>query len=775
MYGLDIGSDITPDLDQALEGRLQQLISQAWENNKDARVPHEERMLKDLRQRNGEYDPNIIQDIRAQGGSEIFMMITGTKCRGLNAWIRDIMLHDIDKPWGLEPTKIPSLPAWAQQAVMERIGQVMNQDGEPPEDMVRRLSDMLMEEIVYQSKEAAKRMEKVIQDQLQEADWRGEMEKFVDDFVTFSNAFIKGPVFRNKKRLKWESRFGGMMPVISTTPQITFKRVSPFDIYPSPNAETVNDGELIEHIRFTRGELYNLIGLDGYLEDQIRDALAEYGEGGLRHWMWSESERAYAEGKERWWMNKREGLIDAINYWGFVQGRILTEWGVPVKDEDADYHVNAIKVGRFIVKLKIHDDPLGRRPYHTASFENIPGSFWGKSLPYTTRDIQQMCNAAARSLANNMAFASGPQVEIDYERLSPTETEIDLHPWKVWQTSGSQVGGGKAVNFFQPSSNAAELLGVFETFERKADEATGVPRYSYGSEKVGGAGRTASGLSMLMSSAARGVKAAIGNIDSGVIRPTVEMLYYHNMMTYPDSSIKGDSQVVPKGSTAMVAKEMAQVRRNEFLQITSNPMDIELMGPEGRATLLRELEKGLDLTERVIPDESTLKQRLASAPKQPNPEEIKLQAQREQIQANAQMKLAELEFKAEQDEKRHQRELEKLRQEREINLKELERKDASEKEKLRIQERYKREELRLKNEYDERKLEMEMQTKRLEIDAQLQSQEGCPELSDKDVNINITGGATTEQPRALEGPTRKHIKINRGPDKLMESLDVEER
>ena len=60
--------------------------------------------------------------------------------------------------------------------------------------------------------------------------------------------------------------------------------------------------------------------------------------------------------------------------------------------------------------------------------------------------------------------------------------------------------------------------------------------------------------------------------------------------------------------------EAAQVRRNEFLAATGNPVDLQIMGIEGRAEILREAAKGLNLNpDKVIPSLSVLKQRAAMA------------------------------------------------------------------------------------------------------------------------------------------------------------------
>jgi hypothetical protein len=67
--------------------------------------------------------------------------------------------------------------------------------------------------------------------------------------------------------------------------------------------------------------------------------------------------------------------------------------------------------------------------------------------------------------------------------------------------------------------------------------------------------------------------------------------------------------VVAKGALGLIAREAHAAKRNEFLQATTNPVDIQILGMEGRAYLLREMAKGLQLdVNKIIPDPERLKQ-----------------------------------------------------------------------------------------------------------------------------------------------------------------------
>ena len=69
-----------------------------WDAAKRSRKPLETIMLRALRQRNGEYEADKLQQIHQQGGSDIYMMITEVKCRAAESWLRDILLDQGTPP-----------------------------------------------------------------------------------------------------------------------------------------------------------------------------------------------------------------------------------------------------------------------------------------------------------------------------------------------------------------------------------------------------------------------------------------------------------------------------------------------------------------------------------------------------------------------------------------------------------------------------------------------------------------------------------------------------
>lgn len=165
------------------------------------------------------------------------------------------------------------------------------------------------------------------------------------------------------------------------------------------------------------------------------------------------------------------------------------------------------------------------------------------------------------------------------------------------------------IGFFQPNDNSEKLMAALDRWELKADDSTGIPRYTYGNERAGGSADTASGLSMLMNNAAKGLRRAISNIDLNVIAPTINDTFTNEMLYNSDMSIKGDSIVVPRGAAAILIRESMQQRRLQFLTLVTNPLLAQILGNKALLSVLREVASVMELPVDVVPSVDDLEQR----------------------------------------------------------------------------------------------------------------------------------------------------------------------
>lgn len=599
-------------------------IRTCWDAALDAKKDIQTTLYESSLQRQGRYTDDKLAEIATISSSTIFMNITNVKCRAAESWLRDIATSVNDKMWSIEPTVLPSLSPELSTSISQYIQKqmVLNPYLSTFESQ-KELYDYLRKEVGKivdkGAHDVATRMETKIEDQLQEANWDNVLDQVRADIVTYKAGILKFPVTRKKRVMKWvqdKSKNGKWTPKQDFDVVLDCDRVSPFDLYPSPYSTTIDDGYLFEVHRLTRQDILDMIDIPGYDESSIRTVLNTYPNGyKISETQYTTSYKDDAENRDNLNSPKLSNApIETLEFWGTVPGRLLLDWGmksIDIPDPDMEYQANVWIVDKYIIKAVLNKNLDGKKPYFKTSFENINGSFWGKGIPEIIKDIQDVCNATARALINNLAIASGPQIIADISKLRMGTDIEDMYPFKIWHydsDSSNWNSSAAAIDFFQPDSNSAELLHVYNDFSAKADDHTGIPPYVYGSTDVGGAGRTASGLSMLMTNAAKGIKYVVANIDRDIIAPAITVIYNFNMLYDPDDSIKGDLSVVAKGVLSLISKEQLQIRRMEFMNMVSNsPTYLSIVGKKGAAYLLRESAKTLDIdTSKIMPDEEEL-------------------------------------------------------------------------------------------------------------------------------------------------------------------------
>ena len=178
------------------------------------------------------------------------------------------------------------------------------------------------------------------------------------------------------------------------------------------------------------------------------------------------------------------------------------------------------------------------------------------------------------------------------------------------------------MQFYQASMHAAELISVYDKAAKIADEHCGIMAVAHGDPNVGGAGNTASGLSMFMGQQNRGIREVALVVDMNIIAPMVTALYYENYELEDAMEYIGDVKIKAKGSSWLMLREQQALRLNDFLRATANPIDAPLMGLEGRKYGLKEAAKNLHLdASKLIPDNEDMKPLPGMAP-QPGEQQV---------------------------------------------------------------------------------------------------------------------------------------------------------
>jgi hypothetical protein len=612
--------------DDSVEDALVAFIRKEFQhakNNKNSQSLSE-RLINALRTYQGFYDTKVKAEISAFGGSDVYARVTSQKCRAATALLRDVYLS-AEKPWAIKATPVPTMPENIQDSIVQLVSsevQTLQQAGQQVDDAtiisrLRMLQDAAQHAAVKQAKEQAEDATRSLDDYLVEGGFYRALKEFLTDLPIFPFAVLKGPTVRLVQDVQWVQG----KAQVNRRPRMEWYRVSPFDVFFTPGASCIEEASVFERIRLTRQDLHGMMEVPGFDKTNIEQVLDRYDTGGLASWFDEtvESERAALEYREDTHMNTA-GFIDTLEFHGYVPVKALIDANVMTEEEVPDKYASIFMtvwvIDRWVIKAQVNPVPTQRVPYYVTSFEKVPGTMYGNGLPDILVDVQSVMNATLRTLVNNLAIASGPQVVIDEDRLSDRTDADTLYPWKRWRTHTDPLAGSlKPIEFYQPSSNSQELLGVYEKFNSFADEISAIPRYLSGGDRGGGASRTASGLAMLINNASKVMQNVASSIDTEVIKPALELLYDYVMLTDNTGLLRGDEAIDVRGVTAALQKEQDRVRQLEFLQLTGNPIDMQIIGPQGRAAILREVAETLGMDhEQIVPDEAMAGLGLGMAP-----------------------------------------------------------------------------------------------------------------------------------------------------------------
>lgn len=577
----------------------------------------DEEFIRDMRAYNGQYDPAKLQEINKFGGSAIYSRMMTMKCRGATALLRNVYMNS-DRSWTLEPTPDPeirdSIDENIKKLVMAEVAGLNKQglivDQHALADRMEGLYDAAKLAERRKATEEAQEAQRKIDDILTQGDFYRALSDFLVDLPIYKHAILKGPITRRTTTLKWQ----GNKPVAKEQARFFWDRISPWDVWTTPGATSIMNTDVFERQRLSVNDLYAMIGLPGYREADIREIIGAYEAKGYQEWIQLfDYERAYMEGRNN---ILDDTFINTIEFHGFVLGKYLVGFGInEATDPDKPYFITAWMVDKRIFKVMLNPSPRLRVPYYITSFDKTPGSLTGNGIPALANDITDVMNATLRSLVNNLSISSGPQVVIDREMIGPSQ-DSSMYPWKNWYyTSDPSNPNKKAVEFFQPDSNAQSLMGVFDKFSTMLDDVSTIPRYLTGGGANSGAGRTASGLSMLINNANKTLQNVADNIDNDILMPALTQLYDYVMLTDDTGMLRGDENIVVSGVRQAAKQEQDMTRQLEFLQLINNPTYQSLIGAGETARILQKVADNLGMEVKVKqPDDPINQPQAANIP-----------------------------------------------------------------------------------------------------------------------------------------------------------------
>jgi len=452
---------------------------------------------------------------------------------------------------------------------------------------VEGFSSVIQDLDISPAQKAARRMEKLIHDQIEESNGASELRSALFEAAMLGTGIIKGPFNFNKTLNKWDEDEEGSRtynPLEVRVPRIEF--VSIWDFFPDPNATSMEECEYIVHRhRLNRSQFRALSKMPYFDKDAIRECLMLGG---------NYEKRGYENQiREEEQDQQSPSQYEVLEYWGIMDAEYAREVGIELDDsiDDLDeVQINAWLSNGKILRVVVNPFTPHRIPYFAFPYEKNPYSFFGVGVAENMDDSQQIMNGHARMAIDNLALSGSLVFDIDESALVAGQS-FEMYPGKIFRRQAGMPG--QAIHGVKFPNTSTENMMMFDKFRQLADEQTGIPSYSHGQTGVQSMTRTASGMSMLLGAASLNIKTVVKNLDDFLLKPLGEAYFQWNMQFLEDKlGVVGDLEVSASGTNSLMQKEVRSQRLTMFLQTVQNPAIAPFVK---MSKLISELAYSLDL------------------------------------------------------------------------------------------------------------------------------------------------------------------------------------
>jgi hypothetical protein len=585
-------------------GTIEAYVKERFSKAETAKYAEEQRWIRAYRNYRGIYGDDVAFTNTEK--SRVFVKVTKTKVLAAFGQMTEVLFGGNKFPITIDPTTLPDgvedsvhvetndeikraekatgveplLPGETMPEFLKRLGG-LQKELSPIKD-VRPGPGLTPTQITFEpAMIAAKKMEKKIHDQLEESNANKHLRAAAFECSLFGTGIMKGPFALDKEYPRWND-VGEYDPIVKTVPLVS--SVSVWNFYPDPDAQNMDEAEYaIERHKMSRSELRKLIQRPFFRKNEIETALS-YGPSYIKEW-WEQVMEDSAN-------NSSPERYEVLEFWGSMDREILERHNVDIPKElkgKDQISVNIWTCNGRVLRLVMNPFTPTIIPFYAVPYEINPYSLWGVGIAENMDDTQTLMNGFMRMAVDNAALSGNLLIELDETNLVPGQ-DLEVYPGKVFRRQGGAPGQAIFGTKFPNVSN--ENMQMFDKARVLADESTGFPSFAHGQTGISGVGRTASGISMLMSAANGSIRTVVKNIDDYLLAPLGRALFSFNMQFDFDPEIKGDLEVKAAGTESLMANEVRSQRLMQFLGVVQNPM----LAPFARLDyIVREIAKSMDL------------------------------------------------------------------------------------------------------------------------------------------------------------------------------------
>ena len=566
---------------------LGQNLSRLFDQYAQDRRIAELKWVRNLRQYLGIYDPEIEREL-GPSRSRAYPRLTRVKCISVLSRIMNLMFPGNEDNWEVTASPNPEMsPPDVMQAVQAYAQEVAG-DGQQPQ-----ISDAFVQLAVQKlADQRAEQMSLIIRDQLQELggdqtlDYIALNRKVAQSGILYGLGVLRGPFVRSQRTTTWRIDPITQTPIVEEgmafKPQYDFLPV--WDYYPDMSAQAFRgmDGYFMRLV-MSRSQLRELADRPDFFGNLIREYISRDPVGNYKIREFENDLRTMGMKLN---VNDRKGeqnKYEVIVWNGPVSAQMLEQAGVQLSDADRgnDVEAEVWMVGGQVIKADMNPwRKIGirnMRTVHHFVFDEDDTGLISNGLPNVVRDSQMSIASATRMALDNASVVCGPQLEVNRTLMASDQDVESIYAYKVWwrDDEDPMTVQWPAIREIKVDGHLAELQSLIKMFMEFADMETFVGPATGGdiakapSEPM----RTAAGASMLRGDAALPFKDVVRNFDS-FTQSVIQSLVIFNRKFNPDKAPEGDYNVIARGATSLIAKEVRGMQADTLAQtLTEGEMD----------------------------------------------------------------------------------------------------------------------------------------------------------------------------------------------------------
>ena len=392
-----------------------------------------------------------------------------------------------------------------------------------------------------------------------------------------------------RKELKRLSTNNVQGPTVATTSRAitTLEPIPPWEFVIDTQARTLADALFVAHeTSVPRGIVWNKIKRGIYKNVPISgfNASKVPFPGGR-----SAVDQTYAS-------NEDDGSVQVTEYYGRVPVHLVkpltTVNTVDIEGNNMVEVIVTIANESELLRIMVNPFLMKDRPIIAYQHSVVPGKFWGRGVAEKGWNAQRALDAELRARMDALSLLTSPMMGADITRL-PRNPDFRVRPGTVWLTRGrpSEVLEPIILGNIDP-----QTFNQSSEMERLVQVATGSIE-SNAPLNTDRRNETASGISMIQSSALKRMRSTMWNIERQLLNPLIRKSAWR-LMQFSPQRYPEDFEFVVKGTMGIVSREFEQGQLTSLLSVVQPDSPsyqiilrgiIELSGSPKRDQMIKEM------------------------------------------------------------------------------------------------------------------------------------------------------------------------------------------